>query len=195
MDDTFSGWAFRVKDLYDPNLTGTVNPDGTGGPWKVTGYTFLDHLATGTERASMISDINAGALKVVPHAFANTSCGDIYWDGPQARQWTDSEWLARISQVLGWKQGQGGADTIPSFSRSMVAHYWNLGNNTGSDLWNIFGYRYVTSILKPGFQNCNNPGAYNGAERPHARPFWIYEQPPKNTLNEDYAFFFAMTIR
>jgi IPT/TIG domain-containing protein/Big-like domain-containing protein/BACON domain-containing protein/3-keto-disaccharide hydrolase/beta-xylosidase-like protein len=191
MDDTFSGWGFRVKDLYDPSLTGTVKSDGTGGPWKVTGYVFLDHLTTGTERTSVIADINAGSLKLVPHAFANTTCGDIYWNGPLARQYTDSEWLTQIGKVMSWKLGQGGADQIPPFSRSMVAHYWNLGNNTGSDLWSTFGYRYVTSILKPGFQNCNNLGAYNGAERPHARPFWIYEQPPKNTLNEDYAFFFA----
>ena len=92
MDDTFAGWGFRIRDLYDHTLTGDVMPDGTGGPWRVTGYVFLNHLSPGnTERASVIADIKAGLLKVEPHALANTACGDIYWDGPQGRQYTDAE--------------------------------------------------------------------------------------------------------
>jgi len=189
MDDTLTGWGSRVKDLYNPSLTGSRAADGTGGPWKVTGYVFLNHLSPGNaERASVIADVNANSLDLVPHAFANTQCGDLYWNGPLLRQFTDAEWLANVNQVMQWKQGNGGADTIPPFSRAMVPHFWDLGNNTGSDLWNTFGFRYVTSILKPGFQNCNNP---NGSERLKARPFWLYEQPPKKTTNEDVAFFFA----
>ncbi len=32
MDDTQPGWGSRVRDLFDPALTGPVAPDGTGGP-------------------------------------------------------------------------------------------------------------------------------------------------------------------
>src|SRR5690606_28046021 len=53
MDDTLEGWGFRVRDMYDTTLTGEVAPDGTGGPWRVTGYTFIGNLLPGSaERAS-----------------------------------------------------------------------------------------------------------------------------------------------
>ena len=40
MDDDKLGWGSRVNDLFDTNLTGQKSADGTGGPWKVTGYLF-----------------------------------------------------------------------------------------------------------------------------------------------------------
>src|SRR5207244_8680026 len=53
MDDTLSGWGARVRDLYDPGLTGPVAADGTGGPWRVTGFVFTDNVAPGSaDRAS-----------------------------------------------------------------------------------------------------------------------------------------------
>ena len=194
MDDTEPGWASRVQDLYDPTITGTVGADGTGGPWKVTGYVFnLPGMPSGSaDRASIISDIKAGKLQVVPHAMNNVSGGDIYWNGLGSAL-TDSQWVTNLNAVMAWKQGAGGADTVPGFSRAMVPHFWNLSNNTGADMWNTLGFRYVTSIQKPGYKV--NPGdpidINNFAERPSARPFWIYEKPPKLTRNEDQPFFFA----
>ena len=106
---------------------------------------------------------------------------------------TDQQWVSNMSVIDAWKQGNGGADTIPSLSRSLVAHYWDISDNTGYDLWNHYGFRYITSIQKSGFQsNLQN----NGAERLPVRPFWLYEMPPKivadpNTPTENYPLFFA----
>jgi hypothetical protein len=194
MDDTHPGWAVRVQDLYNPSFTGSVAADGTGGPWKVTGYVYLQPgLPPGSsDRTAAIADIQAGRLQVVPHDTDGVNCGDIYWNafiGPL----TDSQWLSNVNSVLTWKQGLGGTDVIPSFSRALVAHCWDLSNNTGADLWNTFGFRYVTSIQKPGFQlTFDDPvDKYNGQERPSARPFWLYEKPPKLTRDENEPLFFA----
>jgi glucose/arabinose dehydrogenase len=191
MDDTLPGWTSRVKDLYNTSLTGVVGPDGTGGPWKVTGYLYTDHLQPGSaDRASVISDITAGRLHVVPHAFGNVNLGDMYWNAT-AGQLTDDQWLTNLGLIESWRQGLGSADAIPSLSRSLVAHFWDLSNNTGADLWTVLGFRYVTSIQKPGFQRDENFQQYGGQERLAARPFWLYEQPPKRTLDENEPFFFA----
>jgi hypothetical protein len=195
MDDSHSGWAFRVRDLYDSALTGNVNADGTGGPWKVTGYVYTSpSLSLGSaERASAISDINAGLLQISPHNFVDgQQCGDMYWNGFTGPL-TDEQWLNNITNVLAWQEGAGGADRIPEFSRSMIPHCWDLSDNTGFDLWNALGFRYVTSIQKPGYQISFNDDVnkYGGQERPSARPFWVYEKPPKKTRNENQPFFFA----
>jgi hypothetical protein len=193
MDDTDSGWGFRVRDMYNTTLTGNVGSDRIGGPWKVTGYVYVNNIPSGNpERGSVISDINSGLLQIVPHDFDGVNCGDIYWNafvGPL----TDSQWLSNLNSVLAWKQGSGGSDTIPGFSRSLVPHCWDLSNNTGFDLWNSLGFRYVTTIQKPGFQIIDNSDVptYGGQERPTARPFWLYEKPPKLTRNEDQPLFFA----
>ncbi|MBI3757978.1 MAG: IPT/TIG domain-containing protein, partial [Deltaproteobacteria bacterium] len=198
MDDTTSGWGTRVKDMYNPALTGTTNVNGVGGPWKVTGYLFTANLPAGSaERASVISDIQSGKLQVTPHSFTNISYGDMYWHavaGGTTRALTDSEWTDNLAAILAWKQGNGGADVIPSFSRSLVAHFWDLSNNTGYDLWNTLGFRYVTSVQKPGFQRPATPQTvkvYNGAERLHVGDFWSYEAPPKLNPSESAPFFFA----
>ena len=98
-----------------------------------------------------------------------------------------------MAAIDAWKVGNGGSDSIPFFSRSLVAHFWDLSNNTGFDLWNHFGFRYTTSIQKPGFQSTVNNG---GAERLPARNFWNYEIPPKVLADpdfptENYPFFFS----
>jgi hypothetical protein len=194
MDDTHPGWASRVRDLYDPSITGSTGENGIGGPWKVTGYVYLTpSMPPGSsDRASVIADINAGLLQVVPHDTDGVNCGDIYWNafvGPL----TDSQWLSNLNAVQSWKQGTGGADSIPSFSRVLIAHCWDLSNNTGFDLWASLGFRYVTSVQKPGYQiTFNDPvNIHGGQERPSARPFWVYEKPPKLTRNEDQPLFFA----
>jgi hypothetical protein len=195
MDDTYPGWGLRVGDMYNPSLTGQANADGTGGPWKVTGYLYTDNLTYGSsERASVIADVGAGKLKVAPHSFiGDINCGNMFWNTCNGGALTDQQWLTNMSAIDAWKQGNGGADTVPSFSRSLVGHYWDLSNNTGYDLWNHFGFRYITSIQKPGFQAIP---ANNGSERLPVRPFWIYEMPPKKVIDpnyttENYPLFFA----
>jgi hypothetical protein len=177
--------------MYNPQFTGNVNQSGIGGPWKVTGYVFTNFLPPGSaERASVISDINAGLLQIAPHAFSSEAFGDLYWH-PSPAELNDVQWFNNLNDALEWEEGQGGADRIPFLSASVVAHYWDLSNNTGADLWNTLGVRYVTSIQKPGFQNNSDVTINDGAERLRARPFWLYEQPPKTTPHEDQPFFFA----
>jgi len=194
MDDTRLDWSSRVSDMYNPALTGQTGGNGVGGPWKVTGYLYTDNLAKGTsQRASIIADIKAGKLEVSPHSFiGDVNCGNMYWNtctGPL----NDQQWVTNMSSIDAWKQGNGGTDAIPSLSRSLVGHYWDLSDNIGYDLWNHYGFRYVTAIQKAGFQSTLQN---NGAERLPVRPFWIYQMPPKvvadpNTPTENYPFFFA----
>jgi hypothetical protein len=192
MDDQEPGWGFRVRDMYDTSLTGTTNPDGTGGPWKVTGYLYMNNLpAGGEERASVVNDIQQSRLHVSPHSIAGVPYGNLYWDASSSAPVTDSQWLANLNSVMQWKQGLGGADAIPRFSRSMVPHFWDLSNNTGHDMWHTLGFRYVTSIQRPGFQNYADVAINGGAERLNARPFWAYEKPPKTVRDENYSLLFA----
>ena len=86
MDDDKPGWNTRVVDLYNPAFTGTTAVDGSGGPWKVTGYVYTDNLPKGSaERAGVIIDINAGKLEVTPHSFGDVNCGNMYWNGCSGR--------------------------------------------------------------------------------------------------------------
>ncbi|HVZ59746.1 MAG TPA: IPT/TIG domain-containing protein [Terriglobales bacterium] len=193
MDDTNAGWPSRVRDLYDTTLTGQINSNGIGGPWKVTGYVFTDNLPAGsTDRANVITDINAGKIEVSPHSFGNVNGGNLFWNASSGAL-SDSQWLANLTALDTWKQGNGSSDVIPFYSRSMVAHFWNLSNNTGSDMWNHLGFRYVTSIQKAGFQST---AQNNGAERLPVRSFWPYEMPPKTVIDpsfstENFPFFFS----
>ena len=205
MDDTLAGWSTRVEDLYNPTYTGNTTTLGTGGPWKVTGYLFTDYLQPGTDdRATMIKDINAGTLQVVPHSFGNADLGNMYWNGVANSDGTanlslssplsDSQWQNNLAAIQSWQQGLGGSDTVPKFSRSLVAHFWDLSNNTGYDLWNVLGFRYITSIQKPGFQNVYsnaNVNEYNGAERLSDEPYRLYQLPPKTTRDENFPMLFA----
>ena len=188
MDDQGPGWGGRIRDMYDSSITGTIQSDGTGGPWKVTGYVITDHLPAGDpERASVINDINDDLLHISPHTFGHVSAGNLYWNGTLGSL-SDQQWLNHVNGVLDWKEGLGGSDRIPRFSRSLVAHWWDVTNNSGYDLWNTLGFRYVTSIQKPGFQLGEWP---NGENRLNARPFWLYEKPPRLRSDEHESLFFA----
>ena len=192
MDDSKPGWGSRVVDLFNTNLTGPTAVDGTGGPWKVVGEVYTDSLPKGSsDRAGVIIDVSAGRLKISPHSFGDVTCGNMFWNGCTGPL-TDAQWQTNMAAIDAWKLGNGGSDTIPSFARSFVAHFWNLSDNTGFDLWNRYGFRYITSIQKSGYQSTLNN---NGAERLSTRAFWKYELPPK-TVNaslptEKYPFFFA----
>ena len=187
MDDTLAGWGARVRDLYDVTLTGPVAADGTGGPWRVTGYVFTNNVAPRSpDRASMIADINAGLLQVSPHARGN-SFGDIYWEDPSGQPLTETTWFQSVNDVLAWVVGNGGADTVPFLSRSMVPHFWNLQNFTGEDLWSTLGFRYITEIQRPGIDFFSK----TDADRPRLRPFRLYELPPFTSPDENYPIYFA----
>ena len=191
MDDTKPGWGFRVGDMYDPSITGTSTPDGVGGPWKVTGFVYTDNLPPGSsERVSVIDDIQQGNLQISPHSYGDITYGNLYWNASNG-ELTDAQWLSNLNSLLSWKQGSGGSDAIPFFSRSWIGHFWDISDNTGYDAWNTLGFRYVTSIQKPGFQNFTDVSINGGAERLNARPFWLYEKPPKTVRDENYPFFFA----
>ncbi|HYL93048.1 MAG TPA: IPT/TIG domain-containing protein [Alphaproteobacteria bacterium] len=191
MDDQLSGWGSRIQDAYNTSFTGTTAADGTGGPWKPTGFVYTANLPPGSaERAGVITDINAGKLAVSPHSVAGAAYGEMYWNG-SAGALTDAQWLTNFNNILSWKTGNGGADAIPSFSRVLIGHYWDISNNVADDMWNQ-GFRYITTVQKPGFQQPNtNINQYNGAERFHDRPFWQFDQPPKLHVDEDQPFFFA----
>ena len=187
MDDTLAGWGARVRDLYDVTLTGPVAADGTGGPWRVTGNVFTNNVAPGSpDRASMIADINAGLLQVSPHA-RGPSFGDIYWETTAGQPLDDTTWFQTVNDVLAWVVGNGGADRVPSLSRAMVPHFWNLQNITGEDLWSTLGFRYITEIQRPGIDFFSK----TDADRPRLRPFRLYELPPFTTPDENYPIYFA----
>jgi hypothetical protein len=189
MDDTLSGWGARVRDVYDLSLTGPVGTDGTGGPWRVTGFVFTNNIAPGSaDRASVIADINAGRLQVSPHA-RGESFGDIFWETQAGQPHDDASWLQTVNDVQAWVRGGGGSDTIPFLSRSMVPHFWNLSDATGWDMWNTLGFRYITEIQRPGVDFFSK----TDAERLQLRPFHLYELPPADNPDENYPMFFADT--
>lgn len=195
MDDTLTGWSTRLPDIYNPSFTGTTNADGTGGPWKVTGYVYANNLAPGSsDRAPLINAIRAGSLEVQAHNFDDVHYGDMYWNA-SAGALNDAQWSANLARIQSWFYGNGASDTIPSLSRDLVTHYWDLSNNTGYDLWNSLGIRYITSIQKPGYQFTDTGvNVYGGAERLHAHHTWAYEVPPKfneSAGNESFPLFFA----
>jgi hypothetical protein len=187
MDDTLSGWGARVRDLYDVSLTGPVAADGTGGPWRVTGFVFTNNVAPGSaDRASMIADINAGLLQVSPHA-RGLSYGDLYWETQAGQPLDDTTWFQTVDDVLAWARGNGGTDTVPFLSRSMVPHFWNLQNITGFDLWTTLGFRYITEIQRPGMDFFGK----TEADRLGLRPFRLYELPPATSPDENYPIYLA----
>jgi hypothetical protein len=185
MDDTLEGWSARVRDLYDVTLTGETAADGTGGPWRVTGFVFTDNLAPGSvDRASVIADINAGRLQVSPHA-RGQSYGDLYWETRAGQPLDETTWFQTVNDIVTWMQGNGGTDTIPFLSRSMVPHYWNLQNITGDDLWTTLGFRYITEIQRPGIDFFNK----TDTDRLRLRPFRLYELPPASSPDENYSIY------
>ena len=192
MDDEVVGWGARLRDLWNPTYTGNVASDGTGGPWDVTAMAQLVNLqAGGQDRTDAIADVNSGNLKIAFHTNTGISEGDFYWNPQSPDALTDSQWqtnLAYAEQVL---QGNGGADTLPPLSKSMVPHFWNLSNNVGYDLWNSLNVRYITEIQQPGAYYSYGPPKPSSM-RLWTHPFRIYELPPTGVNpNELYTLYSA----
>jgi len=194
-----SGWISRLRAMYDPTLTGTVAADGTGGPWKVTGSVNTEFLPAGDQgRGQAIADIKAGKLQISAHGFNKSNFGDLFWEGSSVpgRGLTDAEWQNNVATLQQFQQGNGGSDSIPFFSQWWVSQFYNLSNNIGADLANTFGARYIGATIQPGFPYALSPSdAPYQQERLHARPYWLYQLPPKPATvlpsDESYSFFFA----
>lgn len=197
-----TGWPSRVKDMYNPAITGNVAPDGTGGPWKVSSSAYINFLPAGDPgRDSIIQDIKAGKVEMSPHGFESVSYGDLFFGGldDPVASLPDSEWLANVSAIQQWQQGNGGSDTIPPFSKWVLGHFYDLSTNMGWDFTHTFGFRYIGTTIKPGFTYTTDPSQPGFlTERFAARPYWIYQQPPKPAgvfaSDEAYSFFFADDI-
>jgi hypothetical protein len=187
MDDTLPAWPSRVRDLYDTSLTGSAAPDGTGGPWRVTGYVFTDNLVPGSaDRAAVIADVNAGQLQISPHS-RNGDYGTLYWQTPDGVDLTETSWLNTLADIEAWRVGNGGTDELPFLSRSIVGHFWNLSDIIGYDLWNTLGVRYITAIQRPGIDFYSK----TDADRLRLGPFRTYELPPSNNPDENYPIYLA----
>ncbi|HEY9138187.1 MAG TPA: BACON domain-containing carbohydrate-binding protein, partial [Terriglobus sp.] len=195
MDDNEPGVMSRIPDMWNTSLTGTVASDGTGGPWLPQLNLQLSSLATsGGERAQMISAINAGSMHASIHGLSYGSGGDMYWNLSVPN--TDAQWQANVASALQWKLGQGGSDTFPTLGRSMVAHYWDISDNSGYEMWNSLNVRYITSPQAPGTYYFDYPKT--PAQRIPLGPFRIYEQQPvyATDYEETFPFFYAddMTV-
>jgi len=197
MDDEVVGWGARLQDLWNTSLTGTVSSNGTGGPWKVTAMAQMVNLqAGGQDRTDAIADVNAGNLKIALHTNTGISEGDLYWNPQSATPLTDAQWQSNLAFAVQVMKGNGGADTLPPLSKSMVPHFWNLSNNVGYDIWNTLGTRYITEIQMPGAYYGYGPPK-TAAMRLQTHPFRIYELPPTGTNpNELYPLYSAdfMTV-
>ncbi len=190
MDDNEPGWLSRLPDLWNTALTGTTAADGTGGPWNPQGNLQLSSLGDpGGERAQLIQAVKNGNVRVSPHGLNYGSGGDLYWNLTVAN--TDAQWQTNVQAVQTWKTGQGGSDTFPAFNRSMVAHYWDISNNSGYEMWTNLGLRYITTPQMPGAYYFTSPKPLS--QRMGLRPFRIYEQPPvySGDVEETFPFFYA----
>jgi hypothetical protein len=190
MDDNEVGLMSRIPDLWNTTLTGKVAADATGGPWAPQVNLQLSSLASaGGERAQLIAAVKAGNVHASPHGLNYGSGGDLYWNLTMPN--TDSQWQANVAATTSWQTGQGGSDTFPKFSSSMVAHYWDLSNNSGYEMWNTLGLRYITSAQAPGAYYFTLPKS--PSQRLPLGPFRIYEQPPTYTgdYEETFPFFYA----
>jgi Viral BACON domain len=197
MDDEVVGWGARLRDLWNPAYTGNVASDGTGGPWKITAMAQMVNLQPGgQDRTDAIADVNAGFLKIAFHTNTGISEGDFYWNPQSPDQLTDAQWQTNLASAMQIIQGQGGADTLPPLSKSMVPHFWNLSNNTGYDLWHSLNVRYITEIQQPGAYYSFGPPKPSSM-RLHTHPFRVYELPPTGVNpNELYTLYSAdfMTV-
>ncbi len=192
MDDEVVGWGARLRDLWNPSYTGDVAGDGTGGPWKVTAMAQLVNLQPGgQDRADSIADENAGYLKIAFHTNSGISEGDLYWNPQSPDPLTDAQWQSNLAYALQILQGQGGSDKLPTLSKSMVPHFWNLSNNTGYDLWHSLNVRYITEIQQPGAYYSFGPPKPSSM-RLWTHPFRVYEIPPTGVNpNELYTLYSA----
>jgi hypothetical protein len=198
MDDGVAGWGQRLQALWDTNLTGTVNAtDGSGGPWKVNANAQLVNLVPGgQDRTNAIADMGSGYLRICLHTNTGMSEGDLYWNPQSSSPLTDAQWQTNLAYALKEMAGNGGSDTLPSLSKAMVAHYWNLSDNVGYDMWNSLGTRYITSIQMPGAYY-SYPPPKPDSMRIMLHPFRIYEIPPTGSSEDElYPIYYAdfMTV-
>jgi hypothetical protein len=178
MDDEVADFPTRFADLWNTTYTGTLNADGTGGPWKPTAMAqFVDLDAGGQDRTAAIAQANAGHLKIAFHTNTGGSEGDLYWNLNSSSPLTNAQWNANLQTAISVMKGNGGADTLPPLSKSMNPHFWNLSNNVGYDMWNTLGTRYITEIQKPGAYFNASPSKPD-SQRISGRPFRLYELPP-----------------
>jgi hypothetical protein len=191
MDDNDVGIMTRLPDLWNTSFTGTIAADGTGGPWTPQLNMQLASVASGagSDRAPMIAAIKAGQLRVSTHGINYGSGGDFYWNITVPN--TDSQWQANVSYAQQWLAGSGGSDTFPPFSRAIVGHYWDISNNSGFEMYNTLGTRYITAAFAPGAYYWNLPRTL--AQRLPRAPFRIFEQPPEYSGDEEesYPYFYA----
>ena len=192
MDDEVVGWGSRLRDLWNPAYTGNVAADGTGGPWKITAMAQMTNLQPGgQDRTDAIADVNAGFLKIALHTNTGISEGDFYWNAQSPDPLTDAQWQSNLASAIQLMQGQGGTDTLPPLSKSMVPHFWNLSNNVGYDLWHSLNVRYITEIQQPGAYYSFGPPKPSSM-RLWTHPFRIYELPPTGVNpNELYTLYSA----
>ncbi len=178
LDDEVADFPTRFTDLWNTSYTGTLNADGTGGPWKSTAMAqFVDLDAGGQDRTAAIAEVNSGNLKIAFHTQTGGSEGDLYWNLSSSSPLTDAQWQANLVIAKQVMQGNGGADILPKLSRSMNPHFWNLSNNVGYDMWNTFGTRYITEIQTPGAYFNQSPSKPDN-QRIAGHPFRLYELPP-----------------
>jgi hypothetical protein len=178
LDDEVADFPTRFTDLWNTAYTGTLQGDGTGGPWKSTAMAqFVDLDAGGQDRTAAIAEVKSGNLKIAFHTNTGGSEGDLYWNLNSATPLTDAQWKTNLALGVSVMQGNGGADVLPPLSKSMNPHFWNLSNNVGYDMWHTFGTRYITEIQQPGAYFNASP-AKTDAQRIAGRPFRLYELPP-----------------
>ncbi|MGI8770894.1 MAG: BACON domain-containing protein [Acidobacteriaceae bacterium] len=178
LDDEVADFPTRFTDLWSTAYTGTLNGDGTGGPWKATAMAqFVDLDAGGQDRTAAIAEVKSGNLKIAFHTNTGGSEGDLYWNLNSATPLTDAQWKTNLALGVSVMQGNGGADVLPPLSKSMNPHFWNLSNNVGYDMWHTFGTRYITEIQQPGAY-FNAAPAKTDNQRIAGRPFRLYELPP-----------------
>ncbi|MHB1020784.1 MAG: BACON domain-containing protein [Acidobacteriaceae bacterium] len=192
MDDEVSGWGTRLQDLWNTTYTGTVNADGTGGPWKITANIQLQELQPGgVDRTAGIADVATGNLQMSLHTFTGISQGDMFWNPQSPNALTDAQWSTNLATALQDIQGNGGADTLPRLSKDLIPHFWNLSNNVGYDIWHSFGARYLNEIQQPGAYYSYGPPK-PASMRLFLHPFRVYELPPTyGDPNESWPIYYA----
>jgi hypothetical protein len=193
-DEIDSLFATRIQHFWDTSLTGTVLPDGTGGPWKIDTYINPSTLDIGsgnstTDRDLLISEANAGHVKIAPHRNTDIYGGDLFWNSDVAPL-TDAGWQAALAVAVQDQQGNGGNDTLP-YSRSNIPEFWNYSPNVGYDLWHTLGARYILEIQEPGAVYYSTTPKTNPQRMPF-HPYRVYEQPPLfGDQDETLPFFWA----
>lgn len=207
-DDTVAGWGTRVQEMFNTSFTGSATTqtllDGsaisTGGPWRVTGNIITndsDFTFGSVARQTVLNLVNAATpfLRVTPQANSGTTGGDLFWTcpcPPGGASLTDSAWTSNFNGLKAFQTGSGptgsfngGNDLLP-FAADFTPHFWDLSDNTGTDLHSL-GFRYITQIQLPNVFYGQAPPGKTPAQRLQGfRPFRLYEQPPDgNPANPD----------